>query len=94
MAEKYSYGSELANSYNSLAVLYSDTLRYQESEAMYKSAIAIRERLVKANPLAYEPALAVSYNNLAILYRDTHRFAESEEMANAAAAIRERLGIE
>ena len=61
---------------------------------MYKSAIAIRERLAKANPQAYEPDLAGSYNNLAIVYKLTHRFAESEEMANAAAAIRERLGIE
>ena len=61
---------------------------------MHKSVFAIRERLAKDNPQAYEPDLADSYNNLAILYRDTQRFAESEEMYNAAVAIRERLGIE
>ena len=61
---------------------------------MYKLALAINERLAKANPQAYEPDLAGSFNNLAIFYKLTHLFAESEEMANAAAAIRERLGIE
>ena len=61
---------------------------------MFKSALAIYERLAKDTPQAYEPDLADSYNNLAILYRDTQRLAESEEMYNAAAAIRARLGIE
>ena len=58
---------------------------------MYKSALAIRERLAKANPQAYEPDLARSYNNLAILYRATQRLSESEAMYKSALAIRERL---
>ena len=58
---------------------------------MYKLAIAIRERLAKANPLAYEPVLANSYNNLANLYSDTQRFQESEAIYKSALAIRERL---
>ena len=58
---------------------------------MYKLALAIRERLAKANPQAYEPDLASSYDNLAILYSDTQRLQESEAMYQSALAIRERL---
>ena len=58
---------------------------------MYKSALAIRERLAKANPHAYEPALADSYNNLAIVYYCTERIQECEELFKATLAIREHL---
>ena len=58
---------------------------------MCKSAIAIRERLAKANPQAYEPDLADSYNNLAIVYYCTERIQECEELFKATLAIRERL---
>ena len=58
---------------------------------MFKLALAMRERLVKDNPQAYEPDLARSYNNLANLYRDTQRFTESEQMYKAALEIRKRL---
>ena len=88
------YEPDLARSFNNLAVLYSDTQRFAESEQMYKAALEIRKRLAEANPQAYEPVLADSYCNLAILYYDTQRFYESEDMYNAALAIRERLGIE
>ena len=47
---------------------------------MHKSALAIYERLAKANPQAYEPDLAGSYYNLGILYSATQRIQESEEM--------------
>ncbi|WP_443876580.1 tetratricopeptide repeat protein, partial [Leyella stercorea] len=39
--------------YNNLALLYSYTQRFKESEDMHKAAITIRERLVKENPKAY-----------------------------------------
>ena len=74
--------------------MYYKTQRFKESEEMYKSAIAIRERLAKENPQAYEPALARSYNNLAVLYYKTQRLRESEEMRKAALDIRERLAKE
>ena len=54
-------------------------------------AIAIRERLAKANPHTYEPDLANSYNNLAVLYYKTQRFHKSEAMYRSAIAIYERL---
>ena len=82
---------ELASVYNSLALIYSRTQRFKESESMYKSALAIREGLAKANPQTCEPDLAMSYNNLAILYSTTHRFKESESMYKSAVAIYERL---
>ena len=80
--------------YNNLAILYSDTQRFKESEDMYKAAIEIQERLVKENPKAYEPDLADSYNNLAILYHKIQRLDESEKMHKAAIEIRERLAKE
>ena len=80
--------------YNNLAVLYSDTQRFKESEDMHKAAITIRERLAKENPKAYEPDLAMSYNNLALLYYKIQRFDESEKMYKAAIEIQERLAKE
>ena len=65
-----------------------------ESEEMFKAALAIYERLAKANPQAYEPDMAMSYNNLAVLYYNTQRLRESEEMHKAALDIRERLAKE
>ena len=67
-------------SYYTLAILYSDTQRFAECEAMFKQALALYVRLAQYNPQAYEPALALSYNNLANLYYNTQRFSESEAM--------------
>ena len=85
---------QIAGLYNNLALLYSDTQRFKESEEMNKAAIQIRERLAKANPKAYESELAMSYNNLVLLYSYTQRFKESEEMNKAAIQIYERLAKE
>ena len=67
------YEPDLARSYYNLANLYNEIQRFDESEKMYKSAIEIRERLVKENPKAYEPDLARSYYNLALLYYKIQR---------------------
>ena len=83
--------SAVATVQNDLAVLYSVTQRFAESEEMHKSALTIRERLAQANPHAYERDLVASYNNLAVLYQNTQRFSESEEMYKSALTIRERL---
>ena len=82
---------QLAELQNNLALIYSRTQRFAESEAMHKLALAVFERLAKENPQAYEPRLAALYNNLAILYSDTQRLSESETMYKSALAIRERL---
>ena len=81
----------VAKAQNNLGNLYLKTQRFSESEELYKSALAIRERLAEANPQAYEPDLAAFYNNLATLYCKTKRFAEGEAMYKSALAIRERL---
>ena len=76
---------------NNLALLYSETQRYTESELLYKSALEIRERLAAVNPSAYEPDLVGTQMNLANLYSDTQRYTESEVMYKSALEIRERL---
>ena len=67
-----------------LADLYGDLQRYTESEAMYKAALSIRERLAKSNPSAYEPDLASTQKNLAIYYFNMKRYEESEVMYRAS----------
>ena len=62
------YEPDLAMSYNNLAILYYQTQRFAESEAMLQQTLAIRERLAQSNPQAYEPYLAFSYIILALLY--------------------------
>ena len=83
--------NQIAALYNNLALLYSGTQRFKESEEMLKAGIQIYERLEKENQKVYESDLATSYNNLANIYRDTQRFKESEEMHKAAIQIYERL---
>ena len=88
------YGSDLAGSYNNLAVFYHDIQRFKESEEMCLSGIAILERLAANNPQAYGADLADSYNNLAVFYHNIQRFKKSEEMHLSAIAILERLVVD
>ena len=83
--------SALAACYNNLALLYSNTQRFTESEQMHKEALKIRKRLADTNPQFYEPDLAVSYNNIATLYNKIQRFTESEQMYKDALKINTRL---
>ena len=59
--------NQIAALYNNLALLYSGTQRFKESEKMLKAGIQIYERLEKENQKEYESELATSYNNLALL---------------------------
>lgn len=77
--------------YNNLAILYSKTQRFKESEKMHKAALAIREHLSKDNPNAFRQDLASSYINLAGFYSDTRRFKESEDMYKTALVLVEQL---
>ena len=52
---------------NNLAILYKNTQRFTESEAMYKEALEIRRRLAQTNPQAYEPYVAQTQYNLGLL---------------------------
>lgn len=51
---------------------------------MFKSALAIYERLVKDNPEAYVSSLADIQLNLGILYLQTKRYPDSETMLKSA----------
>ena len=72
------YEPYLSMSYNNLAILYSYTQLFTESEAMHKQALAIRERLAQSNPQAYETRLMESYYFLGrtILLEDKYREAQ------------------
>ena len=85
------YEPDIAATLHNLALLYSNTQRLEESEAMYKEALEIRRRLAESNPQAYEPDVAMTLNNLALLYADTQRFEESEMVHKEALEIRCRL---
>ena len=76
---------------NNLALLYSNTQRFTESEKMYMEALEIYRRLAKDNPKAYEQDVARTLNNLALLYSDTQRLTESEKIYMEALEIRRRL---
>ena len=79
---------------NNLALIYSLTQRFAESEAMYKASLSICERLAKDNPKAYEIDLTNGYGNLATLYREIQRYSESEAMHKMELSILERLATE
>ncbi len=85
------YEPDVARTLNNLALLYFNTKRYAESEAMYLEALEIRRRLAKDAPEAYEPSLAMTLNNLAILYNNTQRLSESETLQLEALEIQRRL---
>ena len=70
-----------------LGIIYGDNQRLAESEAMFKSALDVYERLAKANPHAYEPYLANTKVLLVLVYMSTQRFAESESMCISALKI-------
>jgi tetratricopeptide (TPR) repeat protein len=76
---------------NNLAILYKNTQRFEESEAMYKEALETYRRLAASNPQANEPDVAMTLNNLASLYKNTQRLEESETMYKEALDIRRHL---
>ena len=45
----------MAGTLNNLAILYSDTLRFTESEKMFMETLEIYKRLAIDNPLKYKP---------------------------------------
>ena len=85
------YKPDVARTLNNLALLYSNTQRLEESEAMYLEALEIRRELAEKDPDTYEPGLALTLNNLATLYQNTHRLSESETLQLEAIEIQKRL---
>ena len=59
------YEPYVATTLNNLALLYSVTQRFNESEKMYSEALEIRKRLAKNNPQVYNSKLASTLGGLA-----------------------------
>lgn len=89
--ESKDYEPDVARTLNNLALLYSETQRFEESEAMYLEALEIRRRLAENDPDTHEPGLAMTLNNLAILYKNTRRLLQSEPLQLEALEIQRRL---
>jgi CHAT domain-containing protein/tetratricopeptide (TPR) repeat protein len=81
-AESAAYSAWLGN----VAYVYTSLGRYQESETLYKQAIAINERVV---PDSAE--LATQLNSLGVTYRLMDRPANAEALYKRALAIREKV---
>ncbi|MBQ4112246.1 MAG: tetratricopeptide repeat protein, partial [Clostridia bacterium] len=83
--------SDWARFCNNLAILYKNTQRPAEAEALYLEALEICRRLAAAKPASYEPDVAMTCNNLANLYKNTQRPAEAEALYLEALEIYRRL---
>ena len=85
-ANPQAYLSYVAQTLNSLGILYSDTQRLSDSEQAFKEALGTYRKLANANPQAYLPDVANTFNNLGFLYSNTQRLSDSEQ------AYQEALG--
>ncbi len=83
--------AEQARIFNNLGNCYSELGRREEALGVTERAVAIRERLAKRNPDAFEPDLAGSLNNLGVRYSELGRREEALGVTERAVAIRERL---
>jgi tetratricopeptide (TPR) repeat protein len=87
------FRQELANTYNSLGVLFRDTKRLKEAEAAYQEAVAVQKQLAddfSAQP-HFREVLASSYNNLGVLLREMGRPKEAETAGQEALAAWRQL---
>jgi len=78
----------LAATLNDMGVIYDETKRFAEGEAVYKRALAIRENLRGPDHVD----VATSCNNLANLYKDTGKYDQAESLYKRAIAIYTRPG--
>ena len=76
----------VAESLNSLAVLYDNQGRYTEAEPLFKQALTIREKASGPE----HPDVAATLNSLAVLYDNQGRYAEAEPLSKRALTIREK----
>ena len=78
---------ELAHSLNDLGCLYNDEGRYETAIPLLKRALAIKERLLRADNLE----VATSADNLEVAYAEAGEYSEAEPLATRALATREKL---
>jgi nephrocystin-3 len=77
---------QVANSLNSLAMLYDNQIKYDEALPLFQRALSIRERALGPN----HPDVARSLNNLAALYYERVEYDEALPLFQRALSIRER----
>ena len=93
----YNYYSEVASALNSLAIVYVNLNRYQESEAAFKESLEIYQRLSQTDAAKYESSITQALNNLSILAsqlrkkvsqnKDAQKYEESQAMLSQALGI-------
>ena len=82
---------DVAQSLNSLALLYHFQDKYKEAEPLYQRALAIRKKRLGLK----HPDVATSYDGLAGLYQEQGEYKNAELLYKKALAIREKvLGLE
>lgn len=84
------YEAVLAQTLNSIGILYSLTQRPVESEAAYQESLSIFKKLAENDP-KYENRVSMLLHNLGILYNSNQLFDESETMLLKALEIERRL---
>ena len=96
--------SDWARFCNNLAILYKNTQRPAEAEALYLEALEICRRLAAANPASYEPDVAMTCYNFALfcgkndpekaeaLWKEVFRIAQKyRKINNVCSIIYDRL---
>ena len=64
-------------------VVYETQGKYADAEALYKRALAIREKALGQD----HPDVARTLNNLAVVYKDQGKYADAEGLYKRALAI-------
>ena len=85
------YEPDVATTLHNLAILYSNTQRFSDSEEMFKEALAIRRRLAQSNLPAYEPDVATTLYNIGFLKVQTEQYADAISPFEEALNIYRRL---
>ena len=75
----------LAKRLHSQASKLANALEFTEAEALYKRALAIKERIQGPNHIG----LAATLNDLAVLYKNMGKYAESEALHKRSLSLRE-----
>ncbi|HIY14289.1 MAG TPA: tetratricopeptide repeat protein [Candidatus Alistipes cottocaccae] len=81
----------VATTLNNLALLHSDTQRFDKAEQEYDEALEIYRRLAEKAPEAFEYYVAGALSNLALLHSDTQRFNKAEQEYGEALEVYRRL---
>src|SRR5262245_9392246 len=71
---------------NKRGLVYRDQGKYEEAEAFFKRALAIREKALGAN----HRDVGQTLHNLALVYADQGQYGEAEELYKRALSIREK----